>query len=138
MPELIIPKHILDRMVAHCKAAYPLEACGILAGRDNQVTRVYEMTNTEASPVSYFMDSNEQFQAMKEIRNTGTEMLAIYHSHPNSPAVPSQKDVSLAFYAESAYVIVSLADMDRPEIKAYLISEGCISEIAIGISNKTV
>ena len=138
MPELIIPKNILEKIIAHCKSAYPEEACGILAGKSRAIETVFEMTNAENSPVSYFMDSREQFQVMKEIRNTGTEMLAIYHSHPHSPAVPSQKDVTLASYPDAAYIIIGLSDMDRPEIKAYLISEGHISEIAIGISNKTI
>ena len=50
----------LSAMIAHARAEYPNEACGILAGRDGAVTRVYPMTNVERSPVSYLMDPKEQ------------------------------------------------------------------------------
>lgn len=137
MTGLIIPKQIIEKMIVHCRSVYPSEACGILAGRDNAVEKAFEMTNTENSPVSYFMDPKEQFHAMKEMRTLGLDMLAIYHSHPHSPAFPSQKDVSLAFYTDSAYVIVSLADQKTPEVKAYAINDGSISELTIEVRDET-
>jgi proteasome lid subunit RPN8/RPN11 len=121
----------MEKMVAHCKAAYPNETCGILAGRDGAVEKIYEMTNIEPSPVSYLMDPKEQFLAMKEMRTEGNRMIAIYHSHPQSPAYPSSKDVNLAFYPDAVYVIVSLIDRNKPEIRAFEIKEGNVSEVPI-------
>jgi proteasome lid subunit RPN8/RPN11 len=128
---LIIPPALVEKMVAHCSAACPNETCGILAGRDGTVEKIYEMSNIEPSPVSYLMDPKEQFLAMKEMRREGTDMVAIYHSHPQSPAYPSGKDVSLAFYPDAVYVIVSLIDRSRPEIRGFKIKEGNVSEIFV-------
>ena len=88
------------------------------------------MTNTENSRVSYFMDPGEQFQVMKDIRERKEKMLAIYHSHPDSVAFPSAKDVRLAYYPDSLYIIVSLAG-DIPVLKAFSINEGEIVEISV-------
>ncbi len=130
MEEIKIPHRIISEIISHAREGYPEEVCGILAGTDEGVSTVYRMTNVEHSPVSYFMDPREQFQVMKLMRKEGLKMLAIYHSHPDSQAYPSAKDVSLAFYDDVAYIIVSLAD-DKPEVRAFEIKEGRVREVLI-------
>lgn len=133
MDNLILPHNIVEKMISHCKSVYPNEACGILAGKNDTVEKVYEMTNIENSTVSYLMEPKEQFRVMKEMRNIGEKMIAIYHSHPHSSAYPSAKDVKLASYPDSAYIIVSLADKERLEIKAFEINEGEVKEVRLEI-----
>ncbi|MEK7395817.1 MAG: M67 family metallopeptidase [Candidatus Poribacteria bacterium] len=126
---LIIEKEFLSDIIAHAKIDAPHESCGILAGKADHVEKVYKMTNTADNPETfYFMDPKEQLKVMKEIRNQELEMIGIYHSHPNSPAYPSAKDVELAFYPEAVYVIISFESKDAPIIKAYKIVEGVIHE----------
>jgi len=131
MTRLRIPEEMLDRMIAHCRAVYPNEACGILAGGDEVVEKIYEMTNIEHSTVSYMMDPKEQFRVMKEMRSEGREMIAIYHSHPHSRAYPSVKDVEIAYYSTALYVIVSLVDKETPDVRAYEINEGKVKEAGV-------
>ncbi len=130
--KLDIPKNLHDEMISHCREAFPNEACGILAGKGDEVSKIYKMTNVEKSPVSYFMDSREQFKVMKDIREKNLSMLAIFHSHPSSPAYPSAKDLSLAFYEDSIYIIVSLMEKE-PVAKGYSMKEGKIEEVAIAV-----
>jgi len=117
-------------MIEHARQGYPEEVCGILGGEGHEVKRVYRMTNTEHSPVSYFMEPSEQFRVMKALREAGLRMVGIYHSHPESPPFPSARDVRLAFYDDAVYVIISLME-GEPSVKAYSIVEGKISEVAI-------
>jgi proteasome lid subunit RPN8/RPN11 len=128
MPELLISRGFVDQMVTHCMACYPNEACGILAGTGSRVTKVYPMSNSEPSPVSYFMEPEEQFRVMKELRQEALTMVAIFHSHPHSPAFPSAKDVSLAFYDAAVYLIIGLTNLEAPEIRAYTIIDGVVKE----------
>ncbi|MBI4335751.1 MAG: M67 family metallopeptidase [Candidatus Omnitrophica bacterium] len=121
-------KAITEKMIGHSKREFPNEACGILAGEDGAVSKIYEMTNADKSPSSYFMDAREQFKAMKDIRALGLEMLGIYHSHVASQAYPSAHDVKLAFYPEASYVIITLEDKGKPGIRSFKIKEGKISE----------
>jgi proteasome lid subunit RPN8/RPN11 len=129
---LIIPPGILDEMITHCRGESPHEACGILAGKDREVLRIHKMTNVEHSPVSYRLDSKEQFRVMKDMRTESLSMVAIYHSHPSSPAYPSQTDVRLASFEDSAYVIVSLLEQE-PTVRAFSIRDEKIQEIGIFI-----
>jgi proteasome lid subunit RPN8/RPN11 len=130
--QLVIPRHLVSEIILHCKEVYPNEACGILAGKGRVVQKVYKMTNIENSSVSYMMEPGEQFTVMKEMREQGLEMSAIYHSHPQSGVYPSPKDINLAFYPDSLYVIVSLI-YEEPAIKAFEIKNGLIREVEIFI-----
>ncbi len=130
MQHITIPKHISDDMITCCRECYPNEACGILAGSGHEVSRLFKMRNVESSPVSYLMDSKEQFEVMKAVREGGLSIVALFHSHPASAAYPSAKDVALAFYEDSAYVIVSLSERE-PVVKAFFITSGVVDEIEI-------
>lgn len=122
MGVLRVRRECLEEMVSDAEERAPWEACGILAGRDGTVTKVYRMRNVDASPeVRYFMEPSEQLRVVKEVRREGLEMLGIYHSHPLSTARPSGVDVKMAFYPEVAYVIVSLATGKGADVKAFRI-----------------
>ena len=130
--ELCIPKEIFEEMLLHCKEAYPNEACGILAGNGEEVFKVYKMSNIEKSPVSYEFDSREHIKAIRDMRENNHKMLAIFHSHPSSPAYPSAKDMNLAFYEDCVYVIVSLIEQE-PVVKGFSIREGAVKEVRISV-----
>jgi proteasome lid subunit RPN8/RPN11 len=121
----------LEQVISDCKSVYPNEACGLLAGRKNIAEKIYKMTNIEHSSVSYMMDPGEQFRALKEMRKHGDQMVTIYHSHPHSPAYPSPKDISLAYYPDPVYLIVGLSDIERPEVRAFEILDGKVREVRI-------
>ncbi len=137
---LYLTKKQVDVLVEHSKRESPNEACGMLAGlpvgpsgKDLKVEKVYEMSNTDKTPETFFMDSKEQLKAMKEIRNLGLEMVGIYHSHLGTEAYPSAHDVELAFYPEVSHVIVSIKDKDNPNIRAFKIKKDQISEEEVKI-----
>lgn len=117
-----------EKLVEHSKREVPNEACGILAGRNQRVEKVYEMVNTDNSAKTFFMEPKQQLKVMKEIRNSGLEMIGIYHSHLETGAYPSAHDVELAYYPEVSYVIVSIKDGGNPSIRSFKIVEGKVTE----------
>ncbi len=108
-----------DALVAHARAEFPNECCGLIAGRDGTATRVLPATNAEGTPFMYVMDPREQMQLMDDIETADEDLVAIYHSHTRSAAYPSRTDVELAFFPEPLYVIVSLQQPDQPVIRAF-------------------
>ncbi len=128
-----ITKNLFEQIIKHSKREFPNEACGVLAGKEGNVQKVYEMLNTEKSPSTFFMEPKEQLKVMKEIRSLGLEMIGIYHSHVASRAYPSAHDVEMAFYPEVSYVIISLKDQDHPSIKSFRIEEGKTTEEEVKI-----
>ncbi len=126
---LIIDKKQFEEIVQSAQTAPTHEVCGILAGTADRVTKVYRMKNTSETPEHcYFMDPLEQLKVLKDIRRQQLAMVGIYHSHPDSAAYPSARDVELAFYDEVHYLIVSLRDKTKPAARAFKITGGEISE----------
>lgn len=130
---ITVPQSIINQIIEHAKTEFPDEACGILAGRGNKVSSIFKMANTDKSAESFLMGPKEQFAVVKKMRQENLEMLAIYHSHPATPARPSAKDIEMAFYPGVSYLIISLADFDKPMIKAFQIKEGKVNEEEIRI-----
>jgi len=123
-----IPSSIHKEMVEHARTDFPLECCGILGGKGDDISQIYRMTNTDSSRVSYLMDPKEQIMVFKEMRNLGLELKAIYHSHPNHPAYPSMTDVNLAYYPEAVYIIISIKDNGDYEMRGFRITDKEITE----------
>lgn len=131
MLKLEIPKDILDAMIEQAKADAPIEACGILAGCESRAQKYYKMKNEDQSGEHFMMEPAEQFSMAKEIRAAGLDMLAIYHSHPQTPARPSDEDIRLALTPNVMHVILSLQDADRPVVKGFRIDDGQVTQIEI-------
>jgi proteasome lid subunit RPN8/RPN11 len=114
-----------DELLAHARADAPNECCGYISLRDGAVERVFRAENGRASPYGYELDPRSLLAA-NELDDEGYGV-AIYHSHPRSPAEPSQTDINLATYPHWTYVIVSLANGDG-DVRAWRIEDGRVAE----------
>lgn len=122
-----ISKKIINKIYDHGRKEAPIEACGYLAGINNEVVNYYPMHNIDQSNEHFTFDPQEQFDVMKKVRTEQLEVLAVYHTHPESPARPSAEDIRLAFDPGIVYVILSLLE-DKKNIKAYKIIKGQVTE----------
>jgi [CysO sulfur-carrier protein]-S-L-cysteine hydrolase len=130
-----ISQRLIDEMIANAREDLPNECCGMVGGREGEATVVIRVANSAASPLRYEMDPQQQYDALKVIEDGGGELLAIYHSHTKSAAYPSQTDVNQAVaWPEQIYVIISLADQDAPDVKAYLLKDLRIVDAEIVVS----
>lgn len=127
---LTIPKNLFAAMIRQLQEDYPLEGCGLLAGREGAVTRHYAIDNHLRSPVAYEMEPVQQLQALLDLEQAGLQLLAIYHSHPGGPQTPSQSDIAKAYYPGVAHLIISLQDYRQPVTRAFLIEGDGYREIA--------
>ena len=128
-----IDRRFVDEMVAHAQAELPNECCGILAGPDGVVAQAYRMTNVEASPFRFSMDPAELVRVDTEAGANGWELLAIYHSHTQSEAYPSDTDVRIAggtaeLWPDTRYVLVSLMQPGQPSVRLFRIAAGEVFE----------
>ncbi len=135
MPEtgavMHLPTAMRDEIVAHARAEAPRECCGVIAGQEGRPVQLYRLTNVEPGTDLYRIDDTELYHVYRELHERGDVILAIYHSHPVSPAYPSRTDVALAFWSEAFYLICSLAEPGSPDIRAFRIVDERISEAEI-------
>lgn len=119
----LITREIIAAMVAHARQGAPIEVCGYLASRDGVVCHHFPMTNTDQEAEHFAMDPKEQFTVVRNARELGLRVCAVYHSHPVTPARPSAEDIRLAFDPTISYVIVSLAG-DEATVRSFRIQKG--------------
>lgn len=127
-----------NTIIKHAKQGLPNEACGLLGGvvveGVTYVKKVYCLTNIDASREHFSMDPKEQFAAIKDIRSNELQLIGNFHSHPETPARPSEEDKRLAYDSKLLYGIVSLMDEDAPVLKIFHINdvkEVTVEEVAI-------
>ncbi|MDX2004541.1 MAG: M67 family metallopeptidase [Meiothermus sp.] len=123
---LRIPAALLEATLAHLRSELPGEGVGLWIGRRGRVTRVEPLSNHHPSPqTNYAADPAEVLKLLKELDDTDTELLAIYHSHPKSAATPSESDRAQAFW-RVPYVIVA---MQTQSVRAWRLPE--VEEVAL-------
>jgi proteasome lid subunit RPN8/RPN11 len=120
---LQIPSAIYEAMIAHAQAELPNECVGFLAGTaEGVVTEHLPLVNRLADPRRFESEGRSQLAAEKRCRDLGLRILAVYHSHPTSPPIPSRTDIdpeeNLWVGQPVASIIISLA-APEPEVRAW-------------------
>jgi proteasome lid subunit RPN8/RPN11 len=109
---LVIPRPLYAEMLAQAVNEAPLECCGVLAGLVcdgvGEVVALYRLPNAAASPTEYESDGRAMFDAWRDMRQRGIDILAVYHSHPTSLPVPSQRDLQRNYSEDVVNVIIGL------------------------------
>lgn len=106
----------------------------MIGGSDGGAVSAYRAINAEASPLRYTVHPQDQLRIMGEMDERGEDLAAIYHSHTASPAYPSQTDVNLAEnWPDPLYLICSIADPERPEVRAFAIRDGEVQEAELDV-----
>ena len=127
---LTIPESIQTQLFEHAQGLSPVESCGYLAGTDSKITTFYPMTNIDNSPEHFSFDPKEQFKVVKDARQQKLDLLAVYHSHPETPARLSEEDIKLFNDPNPVYLIVSLADK-TPVLNGFKVIKPSENEIEI-------
>ncbi|MCP4415500.1 MAG: M67 family metallopeptidase [Chloroflexi bacterium] len=126
---LTIERPLLNQMLQHLQAEYPLEGCGLLAGKeDGWITAVYPIHNILQSPTKYEMDPRQQLHAFLDMEAKGWQLAAIFHSHPQGPDHPSPTDIALAYYPDATNIIISLRNRAAPVVRAFIIKTQTVTE----------
>jgi proteasome lid subunit RPN8/RPN11 len=113
---ITIAENRLTEIREHGKRDYPYECCGILIGRyekDGQkvVHETYPISNAREESAKrnrFLIRPEELLRGERYARSRDLEVVGFYHSHPDSPAVPSQYDLEHAWPTYS-YIIVSVS-----------------------------
>ena len=128
---IAITREIVEEMKKHAKEEYPRECCGMLAGKNQTITKLFKTKNIAESNDLYELDPLDQVKAFEEIDRLSLKLLGVYHSHPDHPCYPSGLDRSQAFYPDTLFFIISLLDYHQPDIKAFRMDRGKVVEESI-------
>lgn len=117
---MVIPSAVRVALEEHAQEEAPNEACGLIVFRDGEAVRYERGRNTLASPYRFELEVDPELWFLED---EGYE-LAVFHSHPASPAKPSRTDVErIGLWAGRPFFILSLA---TGELAAFRIADGRI------------
>lgn len=117
---ILVPRNLVQQMFHQAQAMPEAEVCGLISAANGVVLRCYPVPNVSGDPAHLFdMDLQGQVQAMREIRERGEVLFAIYHSHPHAPPEPSARDRELTSYPEAYHLIISLNTKGVLEMRAW-------------------
>ena len=141
---LLLPRGVADALLAHARSELPNEACGLVAGHHEpggvgSATRFHPARNIEASPLRYNVHPEDLVRIVFAIDDAGEDLVAIFHSHTRSAAVPSAIDRRTAQYDRPFYLLASLAIPDAPPesaLRAWRIMGGQAFEVALRVEGR--
>lgn len=112
-----VPEKLLNKIREHGVRDYPYECCGLLLGRygaeEKVVSEIFPISNAREESAKrnrFLIEPVELMRGERYARDKDLEVVGFYHSHPNSPAVPSQYDLEHAWPTYSYIIVSTTAD----------------------------
>lgn len=138
---LTLGRALAEEVMAHARAELPNESCALLSGSavDGSATAFHPARNAEASPLRYSVHPEDLVRITFAIEDAGEDLVAIFHSHTRSPAVPSATDRRAAMYPDAVYLLATLADPSAPPeraLRAWRIHGGQAFEVPLTVSER--
>ena len=124
-PALELPRALVNQILAHAQQNPDEEICGLISSKNEVAARYYRISNTAPDKTHHFeMNGAEQIAAMKKMREQDEKLMAIVHSHPDAPAIPSIYDEESNGYPDAYYLVVSLNTKGVLELRCFLLIDG--------------
>jgi proteasome lid subunit RPN8/RPN11 len=118
---------------AHAERTYPMECCGLLLGKSDptgktviEVKATNNGWNGDESGLTktrrYEIAPAEMLSATKLARSHQIDIIGIYHSHPDHPAIPSDCDRAAA-WSQYSYAIVSVLNGTSDDFQSWSLDD---------------
>ena len=120
---------MLDAVLAHARRDHPDECCGVIAGKDGRLTRLFAMDNADRSPTGFTFDSAQWLKVYRDIDDADEDIAVVYHSHTATEAYPSRTDIRWSVNTPGAsWLLVSTREPDADEVRSFRIADGVVTE----------
>jgi proteasome lid subunit RPN8/RPN11 len=130
---LIMSREHFDQIEGNAKVRAPVEACGILVGRqrgnDFEVLDVVEASNVMNSPMRFEIDPEEIYQVIKDAEARGLEVIGFYHSHLCYGAAPSAVDKERMKFLSNLVCLICDISAKNVEFRAFVLRAGKLTEM---------
>lgn len=122
-----INKSSIETFRKDSEKKYPFEACGILIGSNENPIKIIEALpaeniNPEKRGDRYEVNPLDIINADRKARKNNCEIVGFYHSHPDTPPIPSQFDLQRA-WKDYIYVIISISKGKLSNLKTFRLNE---------------
>ena len=125
---LILEPSVYEGIVQDAGNAFPDECCGFLFGREEPdvriITEILVVVNAKEGDKRrrFEISARDYLRAEKYALEQNLQLLGVYHSHPNHPAIPSEHD-RVAAQPFFSYVIISYFEEGNRELLSWRLNE---------------
>lgn len=116
-------------MVNDALNSFPDECCGFLYGKEDNsgnrtITSVRAVDNAKEGDKRrrFEISPRDYLQAEQHAEEHNLQLLGVYHSHPNHPAIPSEHD-RVAAQPYFSYIIISVYRENVDHIRSWRLNE---------------
>lgn len=113
---IIIQPKANDEMISDAVSAFPDECCGFFYGVETKegsrnITNILRVDNSKQGDKKrrYEISPQDYLRAERYAEENKLELLGVYHSHPNHPAIPSETD-RISAQPFFSYIIISVVE----------------------------
>lgn len=128
--DIALPRTLVTSLLRMAQQSPQAEVCGLVGAKNGQALGLYPVTNAAENPTTHYrMEPGAQIDAMRQMRENGEELFAIYHSHPASQATPSAQDLAEASYPQTIYLIISLNTEGVLVMRGFYLQKNSVREV---------
>jgi proteasome lid subunit RPN8/RPN11 len=140
---IVLPAAVREQIAAHAEAIYPNECVGLLfgtyEGEVKQAVSAYPVENRWAGQVElsesdnpasqrdrFYLDPRDYLAADRAARKEGLDLVGCYHSHPDWPAEPSERDrvgAQALGGSSFSFLIQQVVEGRARDLRSWLLSE---------------
>ena len=136
METIQFPITLINQILEQAQNSPAAEICGLIASRNGKPQQCYPIHNVATQPGRHFLlNPKQQIDAMRKMREQGDDLYAIYHSHPDAPAIPSAKDLAQATYPDTLYLIVSLSTKGTLQMRGFRFENSALTPVDIVVDH---
>jgi proteasome lid subunit RPN8/RPN11 len=131
MRSLRLTHEQMQTIVNHTRAGAPQEVCGLIAGQVGIAQQIFPIPNRSATPETHFeMEVKSLLKAYKAMDAAGMELIAVYHSHPQSSPIPSQTDIREAMRnMPITYQLIVSLKQQQAQLQVWHIHDGQVDRV---------
>lgn len=129
---IVIKQAAYEAMLAHARSLMGEMSCGLVGGRLESGKRLVEsfhpVSNTLHSLERFSPDRSEQSRVYTRLNGSGAAVVGTWFCHPNGDAAMTAYEIRAAHDRDGSYLVLSLADPERPVLRSYRVWGGRADE----------
>ncbi|MPY87236.1 MAG: hypothetical protein GEU99_04880 [Luteitalea sp.] len=131
-PRLSVLRPVIEQITQHARTEWPNECCGLLIGTDDRIDEAVPARNLRLSPSRFLVDPRDHLVAVRRARASRRTVVGAYHSHPDTPPVPSPRDLRESTYPEFVYLICGPVRQQGPlPVRAWRLGREHFTELLL-------
>lgn len=136
--KLLISCPNLKKVEADARARAPIEACGILVGKERksnfEVLDVVSASNVLNSPTRFEIGPEELYRVIKDAEAKDFDVIGFYHSHLGYGAGPSVVDLDHMKFLPNLVWLICDISAEGAKFKTFSMRGGKLAELELAIT----